>query len=67
MYDAVAERVIGTPATFTYSSRDAAPATYIQWHPEFPGCESFYEGSPGEGEYGNVGVTLIFEIFQAVP
>jgi len=67
MYDAVAERIIGTPTTFTYSSKDATPATYIQWHPDFPGCESLYESSPGEGEYGNVGVTLIFEIFQAVP
>lgn len=67
LYDAVAKRVIGMPTTFTYSSKDATPSMYIQWHPEFPGCESLYEGSPGEGQYGNLGVALFFEIFQAVP
>lgn len=67
IYDAVARGLIGQPYTFTYSSSDAGAPKYIQWHPDFAGCDA--AGDPNNNafaqEYGNAGVSLMFEIFQA--
>jgi hypothetical protein len=68
MYQAVAERVIGSPYSFTYFSPDATSGSYVQWYPDFPGCDAAANvGDPSRYQYGNAGVLLVFQIFQATP
>ncbi|MEA2784133.1 MAG: hypothetical protein QOF71_237, partial [Candidatus Eremiobacteraeota bacterium] len=62
---AVANRVIGSPFTPTYSSADATDTTYVQWYPDFPGCDVAGDPSTAGPLYGISGVELTFEVYQA--
>jgi hypothetical protein len=65
VYAAVAFGRIGVPYSFTYSSSDSVVLPYIQWYPDFPGCEAA-DNSPVERKYGIAGVQLSFDIYQAI-
>ncbi|MDB5028880.1 MAG: hypothetical protein JWO66_2569 [Candidatus Eremiobacteraeota bacterium] len=67
MMTALANRLIGEPFDFTYSSGDLSNATNIQWYPDFPGCDAAGDPNSSGNEYGIAGVQLVFEIYQADP
>ncbi len=65
LYDAVASRVIGLPSIATYSSSEATNSSYVQWYPDFPGCDVAGDPSIPGHQYGISGAVLQFEVFQA--
>jgi hypothetical protein len=67
MYEAVANGGISSPYSFTFWSSANATGNYIQWYPDFPGCDASGDINNGNAEYGIATVVLVFEIYQAVP
>lgn len=67
LYQAVALRVIGSPFTSTYSSENATETSYVQWYPDFPGCDAAGDINSTGQEFGIAGAVLEFEIYQAEP
>jgi prepilin-type N-terminal cleavage/methylation domain-containing protein len=66
IYDTVARRITGEPYMFTYSGNASTTSSYIQWHPDFAGCDAAGDATNTSAiEYGNAGVSLVFEVFQA--
>ena len=66
LYDSVAFGKIGAAYSFTYSDVVSA-SPYLQWYPDFPGCDVGGDPTNAGLEFGNAGLSLVFEIFQAVP
>ncbi|MDQ6943741.1 MAG: hypothetical protein M3169_14675, partial [Candidatus Eremiobacteraeota bacterium] len=64
---AVAYRLIGSPSTSTYSSENATRNSYVQWYPDFPGCDAAGDPNSLGREFGISGAVLEFEIYQAEP
>ncbi|MBV8582015.1 MAG: hypothetical protein JOZ86_15435 [Candidatus Eremiobacteraeota bacterium] len=64
IYDAVAQRRIGSEYSFTFSADEALSQSQVQWYPDFPGCDA--ADLLGEGQFGIAGVALVFEVFQRV-
>lgn len=65
LFNSVATRTLGNPQVFLFST-SAASATTLQWIPDFPACDAFGAPDAPQREYGNAGVTLVFEIYQAM-
>jgi hypothetical protein len=66
MYEAVANREVGEPQTFTFSSPEITMQDAIEWFPDFPGCD-VSGGSFPSAKYGIVQALISFEVFQAIP
>jgi prepilin-type N-terminal cleavage/methylation domain-containing protein len=64
LYEAVAKRLVDKPYIFSYYSADATMQSLV-WYPDFPGCDVAGDAS-SRVMYGNTGVELEFNIFQAV-
>ncbi|MDB5073006.1 MAG: hypothetical protein JWM87_4117 [Candidatus Eremiobacteraeota bacterium] len=64
MYNAVAQRLVGTPYTFSYSSASSTMQSVV-WYPDFAGCDALGDAVFGT-EFGNAGVQIVFSIFQAL-
>jgi prepilin-type N-terminal cleavage/methylation domain-containing protein len=67
LFVALAFRRVGVPFSFTYHAADAAAGSYLQLHPDFPGCDAAADVNFPGVEYGDAAVSLLLEIFQAVP
>jgi prepilin-type N-terminal cleavage/methylation domain-containing protein len=67
MSSALAFRRVGLPFSLTYSASDITPGAYVQLHPDFPGCDAAGDPNAPGVEYGNAGVALVLEVYQAVP
>lgn len=66
LYAAVALQSVGTPYVFT--NNILVPSTsFVQWYPDFPGCDAAGDSNTPPVEYGVSGVELVFDIFQAAP
>lgn len=66
LFAAVAFRRVGEAYQFTFSSPSMRATDYVQWYPDFPGCDA--SGSyTSPAQYGDTGVQLVFEVYQAHP
>jgi type II secretory pathway pseudopilin PulG len=62
---AVAFRKIGSPFMLTFSSPDVMNSSFIQWYPDFPGCDAAGDANTPGIKYGISGLVLQFEVYQA--
>ncbi len=67
LFDAVASGQIGQAYRFSFSSSADTPDSYVQWYPDFAGCDAAGDSNRPGIEYGISGVELVFQIYQAVP
>lgn len=67
LYQTVASRLIGLPADFAYSAQNAAASSYVQWYPDFAGCDAAGDVNSVGRQYGIAGALLDFEVYQAEP
>ncbi|HEV2738089.1 MAG TPA: hypothetical protein VGU66_05870 [Candidatus Elarobacter sp.] len=67
LFESVASEQIGSAYTFSFSSSADTPDKYVQWYPDFAGCDAAGNVNNPGVEFGISGVELVFEIYQAVP
>jgi hypothetical protein len=64
---AVANGRIGSAYSFTFSSSADTAGQFVQWYPDFPGCDASGDQNNSGNVYGIATLELVFEIYQAVP
>jgi prepilin-type N-terminal cleavage/methylation domain-containing protein len=67
LFETVANGGVSSAYSFTFWSSDDKFGKYIQWYPDFPGCDVAGDPNNLGAEYGIATVELVFEIYQAVP
>ncbi|MBV8726321.1 MAG: hypothetical protein JO233_00935 [Candidatus Eremiobacteraeota bacterium] len=67
LFGAVARGNVGLPYAFTFSSTDDVIGSYVDWYPDFPGCDAAGDSNSEQGQYGIASIELTFEIYQAQP
>jgi type II secretory pathway pseudopilin PulG len=67
LFETVASGGVSSPYSFTFWSSADTPEKYIQWYPDFPGCDAAGDPNSLGAEYGIASVALVLEIYQAVP
>jgi len=67
LFETVATGGISSAYSFTFWSSSDTAGNYVQWYPDFPGCDAAGDPNSPGAEYGIATIQLVFEIYQAIP
>jgi prepilin-type N-terminal cleavage/methylation domain-containing protein len=62
----IARKETGTPYSFTYFTENAVAGDFVNWFPDYPGCDAVGDPNISDPQFGYSSVTLIAEIFQRI-